>query len=168
MYLVDANVLVYATDAQAWQHDTARSWLDEHLAKDPRYVGLPWPSILAYLRLVTNPRMYSPPAPPDEAWQRAEEWLARPAAWIPAAGSLHEQVLVDIIADVRPTGNLVPDAHLAALAAEHGLTVVSTDSDFAKFRTVRWLNPVTGQQRDRDSTARPRRSGAISRGGSCG
>jgi toxin-antitoxin system PIN domain toxin len=147
MYLVDANVLVYATDAQAPQHDAARGWLDAHLAMRPRYVGLPWPSILAYLRLVTNPRIYSPPAPVAEAWQRAEEWLARPAAWVPVPGSRHTQLFDDIVSDVRPAGNLVPDAHLAALAQENGLTVVSTDSDFAKFRYVAWLDPVTGKQR---------------------
>ena len=147
MYLVDANILVYATDAGACQHDAARHWLDGQLARGPRYVGLPWPSILAYLRLVTNPRMYSPPAPPAEAWQRAEEWLARPAAWIPVPGSRHRKLLGEIIGDIGPTGNLVPDAHLAALAREHGLTVVSTDSDFAKFRNVAWVNPVTGEER---------------------
>jgi toxin-antitoxin system PIN domain toxin len=147
MYLVDANVLVYATDASARQHDAARAWLDEHLAGAPRYVGLPWPSILAYLRLVTNPRIYSPPAAVTEAWQRAEEWLARPAAWVPAPGSRHQQLLSEIIREVGPTGNLVPDAHLVALAREHGLTVVSTDSDFAKFRQIAWLNPVTSEER---------------------
>jgi uncharacterized protein len=147
MYLVDANVLVYATDAAARQHDASRRWLDEELARGARYVGLPWPSILAYLRLVTNPRIYSPPAPPAEAWERAEEWLARPGAWMPEPGPRHRQLLGEIIHDVRPTGNLIPDAHLAVLAREHGLTVVSTDSDFGKFRGIAWLNPVTGEER---------------------
>ena len=147
MYLVDANILVYATDPAARQHDAARSWLDGNLAEGPHYVGLPWPSILAYLRLVTNPRIYSPPAPSAEAWQRAEEWLARPGAWIPAPGPRHRQLLGEIVENVGPTGNLIPDAHLAALAREHGLTVVSTDTDFGKFRSVAWLNPVTGEER---------------------
>jgi uncharacterized protein len=151
MYLVDANILVYATDAAARQHDASRSWLDDELTRGPRYVGLPWPSILAYLRLVTNPRIYSPPAHPAEAWQRVEEWLVRPGAWIPAPGSRHRQLLGEIIENVGPTGNLVPDAHLAALAREHGLTIVSTDTDFGKFRDVAWLNPVTGEER-RSST----------------
>lgn len=147
MYLVDANVLVYATDARARQHEAARRWLDEQLAREPRYVGLPWPSVLAFLRLVTNPRMYSPPATVAEAWQRAEEWLTRPAAWVPGPGARHKELLGEIISEIRPSGNLIPDAHLAALAREHGLTVVSTDSDFAKFRRVAWLNPVTGEKR---------------------
>jgi uncharacterized protein len=143
MYLVDANILVYATDPAAAQHDSAREWLDEHLASAPRSVGLPWPSLLAYLRLVTNARVYDPAALPDEAWARVEDWLNRPAAWVPAAGPGHQQVLGDVIRAVRPTGNLVPGAHLAALAREHGLTVVSTDTDFAKFPGLTWLNPVT-------------------------
>jgi toxin-antitoxin system PIN domain toxin len=146
MYLVDANVLIYATDAQAAQHEPARRWLDQQLARSPRYVGLPWPSILAFLRIVTNPRVYSPPAPVADAWHQAEDWLARPAAWVPSPGPRHQQVLRDIIRDASPTANLLPDAHLAALAAEHGLTIASTDTDFARFSRVPWLNPVTGEK----------------------
>lgn len=143
MYLVDANVLVYATDATATQHEPARDWLDSHLAGQPRSVGLPWPSLLGYLRLVTNARIYAPPASVDDAWDRIEDWLARPASWIPVPGEQHQQILAQFIRAVRPAGNLVPDAHLAALSSEHGLTVVSTDTDFAGFPGIRWLNPVT-------------------------
>lgn len=142
MYLVDANVLVYATDPAAPQGEAARSWLDEHLAARPRYVGLPWPSLLAYLRLVTNPRIYSPPASAEDAWARVEDWLARPAAWVPGAGLGHQRIMGDLVRAIGPTGNLVPDTHLAALALEHGLTVVSTDTDFAKFPGVSWVNPA--------------------------
>ena len=145
MYLIDANILVYSTDEGSEHHDVARDWLDERTAGVPRSVGLPWPSLLAYLRLVTNPRMYSPPATSAEAWQRVEEWLSRPAAWIPVPGPRHREILGAIIEASHPAGNLVPDAHLAALAQEHGLTVVSTDTDFARFPGVTWLNPVTDQ-----------------------
>ena len=143
MYLVDANILIYSTDEGSEHHDAARDWLDERTAGVPRSVGLPWPSLLAFLRLVTNPRVYSPPAQAEEAWQRIEDWLSRPATWIPAPGPRHQQVLGEIVQEHRPTGNLVPDAHLAALAREHGLTVVSTDTDFARFSGVAWLNPVS-------------------------
>jgi uncharacterized protein len=142
MYLVDANILLYATDEDSEHHAAARDWLDERTAGAPRSVGLPWPSLLAFFRLVTNPRIYSPPATAADAWQRIEDWLSRPAAWIPVPGSRHQQVLGGIVRECRPAGNLVPDAHLAALALEHGLTVVSTDTDFARFPGVAWLNPV--------------------------
>lgn len=141
MYLVDANILVYAADAGSEHHEAAREWLDEQTSGLPRSVGLPWPSLLAFLRLVTNPRVYSPPADPVDAWQRIEDWLSRPAAWIPVPGPGHQKALGEIVGVCRPTGNLVPDAHLAALAREHGLTVASTDSDFAKFTDVSWVNP---------------------------
>ena len=143
MYLVDANILIYSTDEDSEHHAAARDWLDERTAGVPRSVGLPWPSLLAFFRLVTNPRIYSPPATAADAWQRIEDWLSRPAAWIPVPGSRHQQVLSGIVRECRPAGNLVPDAHLAALALEHGLTVVSTDTDFAKFPGVVWLNPVS-------------------------
>ena len=143
MYLVDANILVYATDETSRHHSAARTWLDGNLIGAPGTVGLPWPSLLAFVRLVTNPRIYAPPAPVHEAWDRVEQWLHCPAAWVPAPGVRHRQLLGDVIRDARPAGNLSPDAHLAALASEHGLTVVSADSDFAKFSAVRWLNPLT-------------------------
>ncbi len=141
MYLVDANILVYSTDEDSEHHAAARDCLDERTAAAPRSVGLPWPSLLAFFRLVTNPRIYSPPATAADAWQRIQDWLSRPAAWIPVPGSRHQQVLGGIVRECRPAGNLVPDAHLAALALEHGLTVVSTDTDFARFPGVAWLNP---------------------------
>lgn len=143
MYLVDANILVYSTDEGSVHHDVARDWLDEQSAGVPRTVGLPWPSLLAYLRLVTNPRIYSPAAAPADAWRRVEDWLSRPATWIPVPGPRHQRVLAEIVQACHPVGNLVPDAHLAALAREHGLTLVSTDTDFAKFSGITWLNPTT-------------------------
>lgn len=141
MYLVDANILIYSTDPGSEHHQAARDWLDTSTAGPPRTVGLPWPSLLAYLRLVTNPRMYSPPASPGDAWQRIEDWLTRPASWIPSPGPHHQQVVGKIIQATQPAGNLIPDAHLAALAREHGLTVVSTDTDFARFTGLTRLNP---------------------------
>jgi uncharacterized protein len=141
MYLVDANILIYSTDPGSEHHHAARDWLDTSTAGPPRSVGLPWPSLLAYLRLVTNPRMYSSPASPSDAWQRIEDWLTRPASWVPIPGPHHQRVLGEIVQASQATGNLVPDAHLAALAREHGLSVVSADSDFARFTGVTWLNP---------------------------
>lgn len=142
MYLVDANILIYATDPGAPKHSAAKQWLSTALGGPPQSVGLPWSNLLAYLRIVTNPRVYSPPAPISDAWQRVTTFLDAPAAWAPVPGPRHQQVLERIVADVQPVGNLVSDAHLAALAVEHGLTVVSADSDFAKFTAVRWLNPL--------------------------
>lgn len=75
------------------------------------------------------------------AWQTVQSWLLAPAAWIPEPTNRHAEVLGDLIARYAVTGNLVPDAHLAALAIEHGVPVASADSDFARFREVRWLDP---------------------------
>jgi uncharacterized protein len=143
MYLVDVNILIYSTDQGAVHHKAAKSWLSRALAGPVQSVGLPWPNLLGFVRVATNPRIYSPPSPLDLAWRRVETFLSTPAAWIPGPGARHQQVLGQIIQDVKPTGNLISDAHLAALAVEHGLTVVSADSDFAKFTSVRWLNPLT-------------------------
>lgn len=143
MILIDANLLIYAHAPALPQHEAARRWLEEQLNDQPR-VGLAWPSLLAFLRLVTNPRVFTQPVLMAEAWKRVEQWLALPAVWIPQPTERHPQILADLVKVVdRP--NLVPDAHLAALALEYGLILCSTDGDFAKFPGLRWLNPLSGQ-----------------------
>ena len=141
MILVDANILVYARVSSFAQHHRARDWLDRQLNGVPR-VGLPWASLLAFLRLVINPRIFEHPEPIGEAWDQVRGWLACDTAWIPEPTKRHSEVLAQLIALPRIYGNLVPDAHLAALAIEHGLTLCSTDGDFARFPGMRWLNPL--------------------------
>jgi uncharacterized protein len=140
--LVDANLLVYAHVAPFPQHERARDWLDEQL-NGPGPVGLPWPSLLAFLRLVSNPRVFEHPEPIAHAWAQVRAWLGCEAAWIPQPGERHAELLGDLLALPGIQANLVPDAHLAVLAIEHGLTLCSTDSDFARFPRLRWTNPLS-------------------------
>jgi len=107
-------------------------------------VGLPWPSILSFLRLVTNPRVFERPASVRAAWHQVEEWLDCETAWIPAPTERHREVLARVLAQATVRANLVPDAHLAALAIEHGLVLASTDGDFARFPGLRFENPLVG------------------------
>jgi toxin-antitoxin system PIN domain toxin len=139
--LLDANLLVYAHVASSPAHEAARRWLDERL-NGSAPVGFPWPTTLAFLRLVTNPRMFERPEPIGEAWRQVEEWLDRPVAWIPEPTEHHRDVLKALLGGHGIRGNLVPDAHLAALAIEHGLVLCSTDGDFARFAGLRWQNPL--------------------------
>jgi uncharacterized protein len=139
--LVDVNLLVYATISTSLQHATARKWLDSQFA-GPGPVGLPWSSLLGYLRLVTNSRVFAPPVPMPVAWQRVTAWLGNDIAWIPQPTERHSEILGELLTSGVVQGNLVSDAHLAALAIEHGLTLCSTDSDFARFPRLRWLNPL--------------------------
>jgi toxin-antitoxin system PIN domain toxin len=90
----------------------------------------------------TNPRVYPQPLSAGDAWQQVEEWLAIDTVWIPHPTERHAEVLGRLLRAGNATANLVPDAHLAALAIEHGLVVCSTDSDFARFTGVRWENPL--------------------------
>ncbi len=101
---------------------------------------------MGFMRIVTNHRIYPRPATATQAWSQVEEWLDRPSAWVPTPGPRHREVLAGLVARTRPVANLVPDAHLAALALEHGLAVASTDGDFARFPGLRWLNPLTSAQ----------------------
>ncbi|CAN5164301.1 type II toxin-antitoxin system VapC family toxin [soil metagenome] len=139
--MLDANLLVYAHVRGFSQHDDARTWLDDQLTTATR-VGLPWPSLLAFLRLVTNPRIFERPEPLGEAWGQVQEWLAAEPAWVPVPTPRHGDVLASLLGVSGAGGNLVPDAHLAALAVEHGVVVASTDGDFARFPGVRWVNPL--------------------------
>jgi hypothetical protein len=141
MILVDANLLIYAHVQSFGQHARARAWLDSRL-NGPAQVGLPWPSLLAFLRLVTNRRIFEQPASVGEAWRQIGAWLDCDVAWIPQPTDQHREVLGQLLDKVKPAANLVPDAHLAALAIEHGLTLCSTDGDFARFRDLRWQDPL--------------------------
>lgn len=146
MILVDANLLVYAYATGARRHEAARQWLDERLS-GPARVALPWPSLLAFLRLVTNPRVFSAPVPIERAWAQVKDWLAARPVWIPQPTEQHGDVLERLLPMTEGRANLVPDAHLAALAIEHGLILCSTDGDFARFSGLAFENPLAIQPR---------------------
>jgi len=140
--LVDGNLLLYATDSHSRFHAVAKSWLWEQL-NGSRRVGLPWQNLGTFLRLSTHPRVFERPLSPAQAWRSVSAWLSAPTAWIPEPGPKYAALLGNLIVDYEVTGNLVPDAMLAALALEHGLTICSADSDFASFAGVRWENPLS-------------------------
>ncbi len=140
MILVDANILIYSVDRSSALHESARTWLEQKLNGAER-VGLPWQILLAYLRIVTNPRIMARPATMAAARAQVRTWLESEVAWIPAPGDRHIDILDRVLALPGVHGNLVMDAHLAALAIEHGLEIQSTDSDFARFPSLRWVNP---------------------------
>jgi toxin-antitoxin system PIN domain toxin len=139
--LIDANLLVYAHVRSFMQHEPARDWLDGQL-NGATPVGLPWESLLAFLRLVTNPRVFERPEPIADAWRQILGWLDCETAWIPQPTERHAALLSELLTTPGVHANLVPDTHLAALALEHGLMLCSADSDFARFPTLRWMNPL--------------------------
>lgn len=141
MILLDANLLVYAHAPASPHHQPARAWFEEIMSAPDR-VGFPWPTLLAFVRLMGNPHVVRRPVPLREAWARAERWLAQPQAWIPLPTERHQAIFSELLAgETRP--DVANDAHLAALAVEHGLTVCSTDRDFSRFERIRWTNPLT-------------------------
>lgn len=141
MILVDANLLLYSTISDFDQHTVARDWLDERL-NAPARVGLPWPSLLAFLRIATNPRVFPRPMAMTEAWRRVAIWLDLPNVWVPEPTERHRELLDGFLGGIAGASKLVSDAHLAAVAISHGLVLCSTDGDFARFTGLRWQNPL--------------------------
>ena len=141
MILVDANLLVYAHVDSFIIHKNAQKWLDAQI-NGTAPVGLPWPTILAFVRLVTNPRIFEQPETVAGAWKQVEEWMDCPSVWLPQPTERHREILGSILINQTLRANLIPDAHLAALAIEHGLILYSTDGDFARFPGLRWQNPL--------------------------
>jgi hypothetical protein len=141
LILVDANLLLYAVIADYPQQAAAHAWLDERLNGLAR-VALPWPSLLAFVRISTNPRLFSNPFSMTDAWTRVDRWLDLDNVWIPAPTERHCEILGRFLRTTASSPKLVSDAHLAALAVEHGLTLCSTDGDFARFEGLRWENPL--------------------------
>lgn len=142
MKLVDLNLLLYAVNRNAVQHERAKVWLERTLSGDES-VALPWVVLLGFLRVATHPRVFPNPLSADQALATVDGWLAQPPVTVVHAGDEHWQILRDLLIASGTAGNLTTDAHLAALAIESGSELCSTDSDFARFRQVRWVNPLT-------------------------
>ena len=141
--LLDANILLYAVDERSPHHELAAAWLIAAMNGSQR-VGFPWQTISAFLRIATHPRISDVPLSASEAWGHVERWLAADPAWVPPTSERTARVYAALSEAHQITANLVPDAGLAALALEHGLTVISADSDFARFPEIRWVNPLVG------------------------
>jgi uncharacterized protein len=141
MKLVDANVLIYAVDPAAAHHRRSKAWLDSALSRSET-VLMPWVSLLAFVRLTTHPRVFEHPLAPDTALTVVDEWTARPNVVTPEPDAHHARRIRDLLDAVGGRGgNLVNDAHLAALALQWDATVVTFDSDFGRFPGVRWESP---------------------------
>ena len=140
MNLVDANVLLYAVNEDAPHHRSAKAWLDGALSGGDT-VGFAWVALLAFVRLTTKVGLFPTPLATGDALDRVDAWLAQPAAVIVEPTARHAAVLRDLLAAIGTDGNLVNDAHLAALAIEHRSGIVSYDNDFGRFPGVSWSAP---------------------------
>lgn len=141
--LVDANLPLWAHHAAFREHEAARSWWSETLSTAP-LVGIPWPTTLAFLRISTHARALERPLTLDVAWDVVRGWLARPNVRVPVPTERHEGILGELLLEARAAGNHTTDAHLAALAIEWGLILVSADRDFARYPGLRWHDPSAG------------------------
>lgn len=139
--LLDANVLLYSVDRSSRHHPRCAGWVQSAFT-GPRRIALPWQTIGAFLRIATHPRVFSRPLSSNEAWSHVANWLAVPNCWIPEATERTARILGQLITELDIRGNVVTDAQLAALSIEHGVPVVSVDSDFARFGEIRWINPL--------------------------
>jgi toxin-antitoxin system PIN domain toxin len=138
--VVDANVLLYAVNSDAPQHDDSRTWLDAALSGGDR-VGLSWVVLLAFLRLSTRSGLFSSPLTPTEAFDQVGDWTQAPGGEVIHPSPTHVTTLQGLLAPIGLAGNLVNDAHLAAVAVEHRAEIVSYDNDFSRFPGVRWSTP---------------------------
>ena len=140
MRLIDLNILLYAVNADSPRHRAARRWVEETMTTDS--VGLPWVVILGFLRLSTSKQVFTQAMDADEALDIVDGWLARTNVVALSPGRDHWTILKTLARASGTSGNLTTDAHLAALAIEHGCQLCSTDSDFARFPRLDWVNPL--------------------------
>jgi toxin-antitoxin system PIN domain toxin len=139
--LVDANLLIYAVDADAPQHARARRWLEQTLSSDTA-VGLPWIVVLAFVRITTRPGVLRHQLSAEQAIAFVDEWLEQPYVEMVGPGPAHWALLKQLLREAGAAGNLTTDAHLAALAIENGCELASTDHDFRRFAGVRLVDPL--------------------------
>lgn len=140
MILPDVNVLVHAHNSDSAVHHTARSWWDDCLAGSEG-VGLAWASLLGFIRLTTNRRIVARPLPINDVMKRIHGWLELPHIHVAQPSDTHFPRLRAVLEQLGTAGNLTTDAHLAVLAMERGYVLYSTDTDFARFTGLRWVNP---------------------------
>jgi uncharacterized protein len=141
MILIDANLLLYASDIASVQHQAARRWLENTLSGDEP-AALSWAAVLAFLRVGTNPRVRRDAFSIAEALAIVAGWLERPTVTLLNPGERHWEILQDLMARGQARGPLITDAHLAALTIEHGATLATTDRDFARFPGLKFFNPI--------------------------
>jgi toxin-antitoxin system PIN domain toxin len=137
----DVNLLVYAYSATAPQHAKARAWW-ERTMNDEEPVGLPWAVSVGFLRLMTSAAVAAPPLRPAAALDVLESWYERRNVHVLDPGPRHLPILRGLLDELGVAGKLTADAHLAALAIEHGCELHSNDADFGRFSGVRWVNPI--------------------------
>ena len=141
MILVDANILLYAEDYLQSRHQQARAWWDSQLS-GTGVVCLCWTVLSAFIRIGTNPRVFEHPLSLEQALARVQSWLDQPCTRVVLPTERHWTVFKQVLTDGQAVANLVTDAHMAALAIEHGCELASTDSDFARFPKLKWRNPL--------------------------
>jgi toxin-antitoxin system PIN domain toxin len=141
MILVDANILLYGYDRRSPKHEAARSWLEARFS-EPERLALPWASVLAFVRISTNPRLMQHPLALEEAIQIASTWLNRPNVVVLSPGERHWEILQTLLVEGQASGPLVTDAHLAALTVEHGATLATADRGFTRFPGLKLINPL--------------------------
>ena len=142
MILVDANILLYAEDSLHPRNQQAREWWDGQLSQTGT-VCLCWTVLSAFIRIGTNARVFEHPLSLEQALARVQSWLDQPCTRVVRPTERHWTVFQQMLTDGQAIANLVTDAHLAALAIEHGCELASTDSDFARFPKLKWSNPLS-------------------------
>ena len=145
MTLLDANILIYAYNADAPEHPQMCQWLSD-LFSDNGRIGVSWLVLWAFIRVATNPRLSPAPKPASEAFRIVRTLLAQSQVMVVEPGPRHAEILEQLVVEYRISGPLFTDAALAALAIEHGATLASTDRDFSRFPNLRWINPLTARE----------------------
>jgi toxin-antitoxin system PIN domain toxin len=141
MNLIDVNLLVYAEDNSSKRNPAAREWFESVMSSRMPIV-IPWVTIIAFLRLTTNPKSSPNPLSSGQALIRVQEWLKRDHVRIAEPGLRHWEILSDLIFQFKLVGNSLTDAHLAAMAIENSWTLYSADKGFARYPKLKWVNPL--------------------------
>lgn len=141
MRLLDLNLLLYAVDDTSPRHADARPWVEQTLS-GPGTVALAWSVLLGFVRLATRPAVFERPLTAEQALDLVDGWLDQPATTVVHPTDRHAAVLRELLEPLGTAGNLTTDAHLAALAIEHGAQLCSTDADFSRFPGLRWTDPL--------------------------
>jgi uncharacterized protein len=140
-YSVDVNVLLYASDRSSRHFEAARQFLDSCVT-GPELLCLAWPTLMSYVRIATHPRIFTTPLSPAEAVGNVDALLGLPQVRAVSERENFLEAFAHVATGVTVRGNLVPDAHVAAILFQHGVrTLYSNDRDFMKFESLDVRDP---------------------------
>ncbi|MGH9945805.1 MAG: TA system VapC family ribonuclease toxin [Pyrinomonadaceae bacterium] len=143
MIILDTNILIYAFIPDLPQHERVAAWLESTLSKGRPSIGIIWHVLGGFMRITTNPRVFEDPLSIAAARSHIDDLLSHPFVSLVHTTDRHWEISANFVTELNVSGDVVMDAHIAAMAIENNASVASADKDFRRFSDyVKIIDPL--------------------------